>query len=236
MPRQLPRLSEGWARYWFRVSKVERRFRFCRHLRWMGRENFWRSKVAEVATGKRVLLAGWVDGVLAGCVMLDLATPPNQPHRAEVQKLLVDPAMRRRRLARRLTEELEQEAGRERRAADAGHMGGWWGGNAVPDDRLDGSGPDPGVCAERAARSLRDSNLLQTATGGGSSSGPVTGQPVPRSVRRLLPLAWYPGRFSNRRRYVAAGDPSPWSSRGSGIGPMTGLPYERTGRGWGRRD
>ena len=41
---------------------------------------------------------------------LALDMPENQPHRAEVAKLLVDPAARRNGLARRLMERLEQEA------------------------------------------------------------------------------------------------------------------------------
>ena len=40
--------------------------------------------------------------VLVGTVMLEFASAPNQPHRAEVQKLLVHPAARRRGLARAL--------------------------------------------------------------------------------------------------------------------------------------
>ncbi len=38
---------------------------------------------------------------------LDLATPENQPHRAEVQKVIVDPSARRAGLARMLLRELE---------------------------------------------------------------------------------------------------------------------------------
>ena len=56
----------------------------------------------DVAAGTRILLAAWADGVLVGTVMLDIrGTPQNQPHRAEVQKLLVHPDARRRGVARR---------------------------------------------------------------------------------------------------------------------------------------
>src|SRR4051812_37147497 len=44
---------------------------------------FWRTTSRQVANGTRLLLAGWRGGVLSGCVSLDLATPENQPHRAE---------------------------------------------------------------------------------------------------------------------------------------------------------
>lgn len=71
---------------------------------------FWRRHSREVATGGRVLIGGWLDGRLVGCVSLDLDTPPNQAHRAEVQMLLVDPATRRRGLARAMMQRLEVEA------------------------------------------------------------------------------------------------------------------------------
>jgi ribosomal protein S18 acetylase RimI-like enzyme len=48
--------------------------------------------------------------VLSGTVMLEFAASPNQPHRAEVQKLLVHPDARRRGLARALMARSEQEA------------------------------------------------------------------------------------------------------------------------------
>lgn len=72
--------------------------------------SFWHGQVADIAAGRRILLAGWVGGLLAGTVTLAFATPQNQPHRADVAKLLVDPAARRHGLARALTERLEQEA------------------------------------------------------------------------------------------------------------------------------
>lgn len=71
---------------------------------------FYRAKAKDVAAGTRVLLAGWLDGMMRGTVMLDLDTPPNQPHRAEVQKLLVHPDARRSGLARAMMAALEAEA------------------------------------------------------------------------------------------------------------------------------
>ena len=71
---------------------------------------FWTRSASSSAMDKRVILAGWVDGVLAGTVTLDLDMPPNQPHRADVAKLLVHPAARRRGLARLLMDRLENEA------------------------------------------------------------------------------------------------------------------------------
>ena len=72
--------------------------------------DFTRRLAREVAGSQRVLLGGWIEGVLCGTVTLDLDTPPNQPHRADVQKLLVHPTARRRGLARALMLALEDEA------------------------------------------------------------------------------------------------------------------------------
>src|ERR1700722_3307302 len=71
---------------------------------------FWQRAATEVAAGTRVLIAAWDDAVLVGTVMLELVLSPNQPHRAEVQKLLVHPSARRRGLARALMLRAEQEA------------------------------------------------------------------------------------------------------------------------------
>ena len=71
---------------------------------------FWRGVSADVATGRRLLLAAWCDGQLAGTVQLHLDMPQNQPHRAEVAKLLVDPRFRRRGIGRALMRRAEQAA------------------------------------------------------------------------------------------------------------------------------
>ena len=73
---------------------------------------FWKRMAADVAAGTRILLAAWDDATLVGTAMLEFAASPNQPHRAEVQKLLVHPAARRRGVARRLMAQLELEAAR----------------------------------------------------------------------------------------------------------------------------
>ena len=56
---------------------------------------FWRNKILPaVAGGKLALWVARQDGRIAGSVQLDSDTPPNQPHRAEVRKLLVHPDFR----------------------------------------------------------------------------------------------------------------------------------------------
>jgi GNAT superfamily N-acetyltransferase len=71
---------------------------------------FWRDTAAEVAAGTRLLLGSRIEGGLVGTVTIDLATPPNQPHRGEVQKLLVHPSVRRRGIARALMTRAEDAA------------------------------------------------------------------------------------------------------------------------------
>ncbi len=77
---------------------------------------FWRDAVLPgvKARTRRVLVARDRDRIV-GTVQLDLATMPNQRHRAEVAKLLVHPDARRRGLARSLmiaAEETARAAGR----------------------------------------------------------------------------------------------------------------------------
>lgn len=71
---------------------------------------FWEATARDVATGGKRLIAGWVDGVLAGTVTLAPAPQQNQPHRADIAKVLVDPACRRTGLARRMMLAAETEA------------------------------------------------------------------------------------------------------------------------------
>lgn len=75
-------------------------------------EAFYRKLRPSFAAKERLLLGAFVDGKLAGSVQLVLSLPPNQPHRAEVSKLLVDPAARGQGLAAQLMELLETEARR----------------------------------------------------------------------------------------------------------------------------
>lgn len=49
---------------------------------------FWDGALAAAARGERVVLGAWDGGVLAGTVTLLLDCPPNQPHRAEITKLM----------------------------------------------------------------------------------------------------------------------------------------------------
>ncbi|MCA3388138.1 MAG: GNAT family N-acetyltransferase [Roseomonas sp.] len=115
-------------------------------------QGFWRRSLADIALGRKAIWVAWVDSVLAGTVTLDLAMPPNQPHRAEVAKLLVHPAARRRGVGQALMAALEAEAvqrGRrlltlDTRADDAGEALyrrlGWQEAGRIPGFALNADG------------------------------------------------------------------------------------------------
>ena len=65
---------------------------------------------AEAEQGRRLIVAAFADGELVGTVQVILAVPPNQPHRAEIAKLLVHRSARRRGIAELLMERAEAEA------------------------------------------------------------------------------------------------------------------------------
>lgn len=79
-------------------------------------EAFWHVVAAGVAAGERALLvAQEPGGALLGTVQLILGLPENQPHRADVAKMLVHRRARRRGLAARLLAALDEVARAEGR-------------------------------------------------------------------------------------------------------------------------
>ena len=71
---------------------------------------FWTPARCAADAGRRIVLGARVDGALAATVTLDLDTPPNQPHRADIAKLMTRTAHRGHGLARALMIEAEQIA------------------------------------------------------------------------------------------------------------------------------
>ena len=72
---------------------------------------FWSGKIANSMNGgKLVLLVAFLDGAIVGTAQLDYDTNPNQPHRAEVRKLMVHPDYRREGIGRALMSAIEIEA------------------------------------------------------------------------------------------------------------------------------
>jgi GNAT superfamily N-acetyltransferase len=71
-------------------------------------ESFFEKVVEGVQRGERILLAAFIDSQLVGTVQIILATPPNQPHRADVAKLLVLRSARKQGVGARLMERVDE--------------------------------------------------------------------------------------------------------------------------------
>lgn len=74
-------------------------------------QDFWVEKVKPgVADKTRLLFVARYGGAIAGSVQLVHGMPANQPHRVEVNKLLVHPGFRRKGIAKALMAALEEQA------------------------------------------------------------------------------------------------------------------------------
>jgi GNAT superfamily N-acetyltransferase len=78
-------------------------------------QGFWRGVADGVARGERVLLVAEDAEGVAGTVQLITGLPENQPHRADVAKMLVHRRARRRGIAQRLMAAVDEAARTERR-------------------------------------------------------------------------------------------------------------------------
>ncbi len=70
--------------------------------------SFFEKVLEEVADNKRILLAAFLDTKLVGTVQIVTAMPPNQPHRADISKLLVTRSARGQGVGSRLMERAEE--------------------------------------------------------------------------------------------------------------------------------
>lgn len=88
---------------------------------------FWDRSLAAAARGERVVLGAWDGEVLVGTVSVLLDTPVNQPHRAEIAKMMTHPGARRRGAATALmcaAEALAAQRGRTVLVLDTASDGG----------------------------------------------------------------------------------------------------------------
>ena len=109
---------------------------------------FWRRVAADVATGARALLVAEDHEGICGTVHLVLDMPENQPHRADLVKMLVHRRARRRGLGAalmRAAESMALECGRTLLVLDGGVLG-----NVPPSTLVDCTGPMPRLVREGA--------------------------------------------------------------------------------------
>lgn len=71
---------------------------------------FWDGALAAATREERIVLGAWDGEVLVGTVTLSLDCPPNQPHRAEIAKLMTRPSHRGRGVAAALMRAAESQA------------------------------------------------------------------------------------------------------------------------------
>jgi GNAT superfamily N-acetyltransferase len=116
---------------------------------------FFRKVADSVTSGDTILLAAQLAGKIVGTVQLGLDTPPNQPHRADIKKLLVHRSARGHGVGAALMAQAEEEARRRGRwllvldtvPGENGHRlylrEGWTQTGIVPDYALF---PDGRIC------------------------------------------------------------------------------------------
>ena len=73
-------------------------------------QSFFQNVLEQVQKGNRILLAAFIDSKLVGIIQIVTATPRNQPHRADVAKLLVLRSARRQGVGRLLVKHVEETA------------------------------------------------------------------------------------------------------------------------------
>lgn len=71
---------------------------------------FWEGALAAAAKGERIVLGAFDGDLLVSTVTLALSFPPNQPHRAEIAKMMTRLSHRGRGIAARLLVEAERLA------------------------------------------------------------------------------------------------------------------------------
>lgn len=119
-------------------------------------ERFWRDVANGVASGQVILLAARTGDGLVGTAQLHLTAKPNQPHRAEIAKVLVHSRARRQGIGEALMQRAEaiaREKGRDLLVLDTDEHGaarrlynrlGWTEAGTIPRYALMPDGADCG--------------------------------------------------------------------------------------------
>jgi ribosomal protein S18 acetylase RimI-like enzyme len=90
-------------------------------------ESFWQKSLEAADRGERIVLGAWDGNQLVATVTVVLDLPPNQPHRAEIAKMMTRPSHRGRGIATALMREAERmaaERGRTLLVLDTADDGG----------------------------------------------------------------------------------------------------------------
>lgn len=118
--------------------------------------SWWDGVLDDVAAGRTILFAATLDGAVVGTAQLIPASKPNQPHRADVSKVIVHSGVRQRGIGKALMAAVDDEARRRRLtvlvldtatgspAEQLYQATGWQKVGIIPDYAL---WPDGGFCA-----------------------------------------------------------------------------------------
>jgi GNAT superfamily N-acetyltransferase len=88
---------------------------FMHPLKHEDADAFWDGALGAAARGERIILGSWDGDLLVGTVSLQLHCPPNQPHRAEIAKMMTRLSHRGRGIGTALLQAAENLAVRHRR-------------------------------------------------------------------------------------------------------------------------
>jgi ribosomal protein S18 acetylase RimI-like enzyme len=105
-----PKISEALSALMIEVVANNGSVSFMHPLEPARARAFWNGALAAADRGERVILGAFDDDALAGTVTLLLDCPPNQPHRAEIAKMMTRPSHRKRGIASALLREAERLA------------------------------------------------------------------------------------------------------------------------------
>ena len=135
---------------------------FMHPLRPDSADGFWNSALAAAGRDERIILGAWDGDLLAGTVTLLLDCAPNQPHRAEIVKMMTRSTHRGRGIATALMQRAEELAvQRKPNAAGAGHRDRRWRRRTVRETGIHAGRRDSGLCVQAAWRAERDLDLLE---------------------------------------------------------------------------
>jgi ribosomal protein S18 acetylase RimI-like enzyme len=105
-----PTISEALSALMIEVVANNGSVSFMHPLEPERARTFWNSALAAAERGERIILGAFDGDDLAGTVTLLLDCPPNQPHRAEIAKMMTRPSHRNRGIASALLREAERLA------------------------------------------------------------------------------------------------------------------------------
>src|SRR4029077_10464031 len=122
---------------------------------------YFEKVIASVARDETVLVAARLNGRIVGTVQLGLDMPPNQPHRADIRKLLVHRSARNHGIGAALMAGAEAEAKARGRTLLVLDPAGARRGAALRAHRLRAPRVHPGLCDVAGRRLLRHDVFLE---------------------------------------------------------------------------